>query len=159
MRNNNSKQKINRIQISSRSKNEKPTSLKNQEILNEYSKDLFSKIDSILSDFKTNEKIVLDLNTKNDESKSNKEIEQENILFNLNENSINDKNIIINDSSNILKKSYNNNKKILPKIKNENNINNNVNNINIIDKIENPIEKIEKIQRKNLVLKNLLKQN
>ena len=83
---NNSKQKIvNRIQISSRAKNEKPTSLKNQEILNEYSKDLFSKIDSILNDFKPNEKIVLDLNTKNDDSKSNKESE-ENILFNLNEN-------------------------------------------------------------------------
>ena len=126
MRNNNSKQKIiNRIQISSRSKNEKPKSLKNQEILNEYSKDLFSKIDSILSDFKPNEKIVLDLNTKNDESKSNKENKQENILFNLNENNLIDNNNN-NDSSNILKKSYNNNKKILPKIKNENN-NNNIN--------------------------------
>ena len=145
MKNNNSKQKIiNRIQISSRTKNEKPKSLKNQEILNEYSKDLFSKIDSILSDFKPNEKIVLDLNTKNDESKSNKEIEQENILFNLNENNLIDNNNN-NDSSNILKKSYNNNKKILPKIKNENN--NNINNINIIEKIENPIEKIEKIER------------
>ena len=135
---NNSKQKIvNRIQISSRAKNEKPTSLKNQEILNEYSKDLFSKIDSILNDFKPNEKIVLDLNTKNDDSKSNKESE-ENILFNLNDDKNN-----FNDSSNILKKSYNNNKKILPKIKNENN-NNNVNNINVI---ENPIEKIEKIEK------------
>ena len=134
---NNSKQKIvNRIQISSRAKNEKPTSLKNQEILNEYSKDLFSKIDSILNDFKPNEKIVLDLNTKNDDSKSNKESE-ENILFNLNDDKNN-----FNDSSNILKKSYNNNKKILPKIKNENN--NNVNNINVI---ENPIEKIEKIEK------------
>ena len=135
---NNSKQKIvNRIQISSRAKNEKPTSLKNQEILNEYSKDLFSKIDSILNDFKPNEKIVLDLNTKNDDSKSNKESE-ENILFNLNDDKNN-----FNDSSNILKKSYNNNKKILPKIKNENN-NNNINNINVI---ENPIEKIEKIEK------------
>ena len=134
---NNSKQKIvNRIQISSRAKNEKPTSLKNQEILNEYSKDLFSKIDSILNDFKPNEKIVLDLNTKNDDSKSNKESE-ENILFNLNDDKNN-----FNDSSNILKKSYNNNKKILPKIKNENN--NNVNSINVI---ENPIEKIEKIEK------------
>ena len=84
----------------------------------------------------------MDLNTKNDESKSNKEIEQENILFNLNENNLIDNNNN-NDSSNILKKSYNNNKKILPKIKNENNNNN----INIIEKIENPIEKIEKIER------------
>ena len=155
MRNNSKPKVVNRIQISSRSKNDKPTSLKNQEILNEYSKDLFSKIDSILCDFKPNEKIINDLNsisTKNDESKSNKENDQENFSFNLNEN-----NLLINknenDSTNILKKSYNSSKKILPKLKNENNnINIINNNNNIIEKIviENPIEKIEKIEREAL---------